>query len=204
MSAIKLMPSSPAMAIGNGHTLDALRLDTYHWLMTHSRHGTMARLLARMLASQMMGMGAMPRWLGLSWRDFSELLNSCFHHLEIDHFTAYGEEVDLSRADEHMELRDLFLAHADMAAPHSEWLADILVAGCMGADHLWQDLGLWSRADLKELITLGFGPLADKNVHDMKWKKFFYKQLCIQEGIYTCRAPSCQVCHEYAACFGPE
>ncbi len=38
----------------------------------------------------------------------------------------------------------------------------------------------------------------------MKWKKFIYKQLCITEGIYTCRAPSCEVCADYADCFGPE
>ena len=39
---------------------------------------------------------------------------------------------------------------------------------------------------------------------DMKWKKFFYKQLCQTEGIHTCRAPSCEVCADYQACFGPE
>ena len=65
-------------------------------------------------------------------------------------------------------------------------------------------MGFWSRADLSAFIRAGFAPLADKNVLDMKWKKFFYKQLCIQEGVYTCRAPSCQVCADYAACFGPE
>lgn len=186
------------------HASEQLRMDTYHWLMTHCRHPRLGRLIARMLASQMMGEGAMPRWLGLGWREFSAMMARCFPHLEIDNFATYGEEVDLQRADEHLELRALFLAHASGDVRQAEWLADILVAGCMGSDHLWQDLGLWSRADLKALIGLGFPELVAKNVHDMKWKKFFYKQLCIQEGIYTCRAPSCQVCHDYAACFGPE
>ena len=202
MPALKYIPqTSGNMPAQAG---EQLRLDTYHWLMTHCRRPRVGRLIARMLASQMMGMGSMPRWLGLSWRDFSDLMKQYFHHLEIDNFASYGEEVDLERADEHLELRTLFLSHAEGDATQASWLADILVAGCMGPDHLWQDLGLWSRGDLKELIALSFAPLVDKNEHDMKWKKFFYKQLCIQEGVYTCRAPSCQVCHDYAACFGPE
>ena len=47
-------------------------------------------------------------------------------------------------------------------------------------------------------------PLARRNGKDMKWKKFLYKQLCDTEGIYTCRAPSCEVCADYQNCFGPE
>jgi nitrogen fixation protein NifQ len=65
-------------------------------------------------------------------------------------------------------------------------------------------MGFWSRKDLSAFIGHGFMPLAEKNVHDMKWKKFFYKQLCNQKGVYTCRAPSCQVCADYRECFGPE
>jgi len=35
-------------------------------------------------------------------------------------------------------------------------------------------------------------------------RAFLYKQLCEQEGIYLCRAPSCAVCRDYTLCFGPE
>jgi nitrogen fixation protein NifQ len=38
----------------------------------------------------------------------------------------------------------------------------------------------------------------------MKWKKFLYKQLCEEEGLYVCRAPSCQVCVDYERCYGSE
>ncbi|MEZ5542388.1 MAG: nitrogen fixation protein NifQ [Pseudomonadota bacterium] len=41
-------------------------------------------------------------------------------------------------------------------------------------------------------------------MHDLKWKKFLYKQLSMTEGVYTCRAPTCQVCTDYGAYFGPE
>jgi len=55
-----------------------------------------------------------------------------------------------------------------------------------------------------EQMTRNFPVLAAKNDRDMKWKKFLYKQLCQREGIYICRAPSCEVCADYAKCFGPE
>ena len=86
----------------------------------------------------------------------------------------------------------------------AEWITTIVVNGCMGNDHLWQDLGLWSRQELSTLMQRNFPSLAAQNDRDMKWKKFIYKQLCLQEGIYTCRAPSCEVCVDYQQCFGSE
>ena len=86
----------------------------------------------------------------------------------------------------------------------TRWIVSILVAGCLGEDHLWQDLGLWSRQDLSGLIAYNFPQIKAANDKDMKWKKFLYKQLCEAEGIYVCRAPSCDVCVDYPRCFGPE
>ena len=80
----------------------------------------------------------------------------------------------------------------------------IVSRACQGRDHLWQDMGLWSRDQLSSLMLRNFPTLAQQNTQNMKWKKFIYKQLCDAEGIYTCRAPSCEVCADYAACFGPE
>lgn len=83
-------------------------------------------------------------------------------------------------------------------------MASIVATACMGLDHLWQDLGLWSRNELSALLHTNFPILAARNIRDMKWKKFLYKQLCEREGIYVCRAPSCDVCADYALCFGSE
>lgn len=183
---------------------EQIKLDTYNWLANSSGGTELGDLVARMLASQVSGGGDMPRWLGLSYPEFSAMMQQLYPGVNIEQFDHYGTPLDIARGDEHDELRQLFLSHSEADPRTSEWVADILVAGCMGGDHLWQDLGLWSRKDLTALIRSAFAPLAVKNVHDMKWKKFFYKQLCIQEGIYTCRAPSCQVCADYANCFGPE
>lgn len=185
-------------------TRGQVRDDTYRWFMGNCVRYELGDIVARMLASQVAGTGDMPRHLGLSEAEFEKMMKHHFPGVDLQQFAHYGKPLDLNRNDEHGELRKLFISHADADPAVTQWVADILVAGCMGGDHLWQDLGVWSRKDLTALIRTAFAPLADKNVHDMKWKKFFYKQLCIQEGVYTCRAPSCQVCADYAECFGPE
>lgn len=39
---------------------------------------------------------------------------------------------------------------------------------------------------------------------DMKWKKFFYRQLCEREGVAICKAPTCDACTDVGICFGAE
>ncbi|CAN0620973.1 Protein NifQ [Burkholderia multivorans] len=109
--------------------------------------------------------------------------------------------------DEFDDLVALFVEHADPHAGSGDetgWVACLLASACGGDNHLWQDLGLPSRRELSALIGRWFPRLAAKNTHDMKWKKFFYKQLCEREGLFVCRAPSCGACSDYVHCFGPE
>jgi len=109
--------------------------------------------------------------------------------------------------DEVEDLVVLFKEHADSGAgtpDEASCVAHALACACLGANHLWQDLRLPSRRELSALLGYWFPRLAAKNVHDMKWKKFFYKQLCEREGLFVCKAPSCGVCSDYAHCFGPE
>jgi nitrogen fixation protein NifQ len=42
------------------------------------------------------------------------------------------------------------------------------------------------------------------NGGNMRWKKFFYRELCRRAEIAICRAPSCAVCSEIGVCFGAE
>ncbi|TDV15728.1 nitrogen fixation protein NifQ [Paraburkholderia caballeronis] len=112
-----------------------------------------------------------------------------------------------SRYDEVEDLVTLFIEHADPRAGTRDEVACVahaLACACLGENHLWQDLRLPSRRELSALLGYWFPRLAAKNVHDMKWKKFFYKQLCEREGLFVCKAPSCGVCADYARCFGPE
>lgn len=160
-------------------------------------------LFSRMLASQMQGMGALPPGLGLAQADFAVLLARHFPGFPAPAGRTLADE-DPSRGGERAELLALLQAHCGGADASERWMAAIVAAACMGGDHLWQDLGLWSRGDLSGLMTRNFPALAAKNTRDMKWKKFLYKQLCDGEGVVVCRSPSCEVCADYAECFGPE
>lgn len=157
--------------------------------------------LACMLASQCAGLGNMAPRLGLSPEAYTTMKQTHFPGVELPIDYLSDNDKHVQRFDEQNELRTLFLAHRSDPGPSAEWIADILIAGTMGGNHLWQDLGLWNRKDLSSLIMRNFTALAKKNDRDMKWKKFFYKQLCIQEGVYTCRSPSCEVCPDYTECF---
>jgi nitrogen fixation protein NifQ len=112
-----------------------------------------------------------------------------------------------TRDDEVQDVRQLLLDHADpLAGTPAEvaHMADIVAVACLGDNHLWQDLQLTSRAELSALMTHWFPSLVARNVADMKWKKFLYKQLCEREEIFICKAPSCAVCTDHPVCFGPE
>jgi nitrogen fixation protein NifQ len=153
--------------------------------------------------------------VGLSPADLNLLLARHFAGLEADmDVTRYikarrgrreGKGVsDLVLAEEVDDLRTLLLDHRTADLPETTWMASAVARACLFSDHLWQDLGLTSRKDLSGLLTRHFQPLASKNTGDMKWKKFFYKQLCDREGLNLCKAPSCGVCADYKVCFGPE
>jgi nitrogen fixation protein NifQ len=156
------------------------------------------------LASWQTGSGCLPQWLGMSEQSFMRMMGECFPGF-LYPLDATGRGIaDEQRFDERDEVLQLLMQHRAGNSETEQWVAEIITAACQGQDHLWQDLGVWSRKDLSELISVNFPSLAAKNDKDMKWKKFIYKQLCITEGIYTCRAPSCEVCADYDNCFGPE
>ncbi len=106
--------------------------------------------------------------------------------------------------DEFEDLLSLLLAHRGDDSRESRWLAHAITACCMGDDHLWQDMGLPHRQALSDLLAQYFPALHARNTGGMRWKKFFYKQLCERNGAFVCRSPSCAECTDYAGCFGPE
>lgn len=107
-------------------------------------------------------------------------------------------------ADEFEDLYALLMVHRRDDSEEAQWLACTVATACLGNNHLWQDMGLPNRGVLSELLRRYFTTLYDKNTGNMKWKKFFYKQLCEQAEVNMCKAPSCKVCTDYASCFGPE
>ncbi len=190
----------PAVAFETADPAEQL----YHKLIARATGDGNDHVFACMIASWQMGGGSMPNWLGLSPAAFRCLMEHHFAGIGMEALTARGETLAQERLDELDELVRLMLIDRAGDSASEVWMAHVVAAGCMGSDHLWQDLGLWSRADLTALMRRNFPALAARNVKDMKWKRFLYKQLCEAEGIYTCRAPSCEACVDYGDCFGPE
>ena len=108
------------------------------------------------------------------------------------------------RHDEFEDVRDLLLDGAEQRNADLDELAACVSRACLGSDHLWHDLGLPAREVLSGLLHQHFPRLAARNRNNMRWKKFFYKQLCEQVGVRACRAPSCGVCAHFGECFGSE
>jgi nitrogen fixation protein NifQ len=174
----------------------------YAELMLHAAGLPNDELYAQMISSQIGGVGALPPGLGMEEVDFAAMLACHFPGAEL--VIRFTENTTDPRAPERDDVLGLLLEHRAYRTMSEQWMAEIVTVACMANDHLWQDLGLWSRDHLSRLMKLNFPSLAAKNVHDMKWKKFIYKQLCEQEGINACRAPSCEYCTDYLKCFGPE
>jgi nitrogen fixation protein NifQ len=171
--------------------------------MAHALGDENDHVIACMLASWQTGVGAMPDRLGLEPQAFRTLLRERFPGFDSARLIDTGLMPPADRKDEFEELLQLLLRNRAPGSPRmATWICMIVATGCLAADHLWQDLGLWSRADLSALMRRNVPALAARNVNDMKWKRFLYKQLCEAEGIYTCRAPSCAQCVDYAECFG--
>jgi len=169
-------------------------------------------LLTIIVGAQRAGQGCLPSKLGLDSAAHLQLLQRYIgtgtalpepSEQTLERSALRQELLELRR-DEWQELRDLLLAHRRGKDISEHWLAAIVATACMGSEHLWKDLGLSSRAMLKDLLEFNFPELALRNDRDMRWKKFFYKQLCEQQGGYVCRSPSCEQCPTYEDCFGDE
>lgn len=177
------------------------------------------RWLSQMVRSQRAGRTCLPYFLGLTPVDFQWMMHRqllgrqrrlpAVSLLQSSADTAHfdgdlRQQLLEMRKDEWLEIRNLLRNQRAGKSDCELLLADILAAGCLGGDHLWRDLGLQSRSELSGLMQQNFPQLAAANSGDMKWKKFFYKQLCELGGGYVCRAPSCDQCSAYHDCFGAE
>ena len=175
----------------------------YQTLLACSDGSKNAEWFAQILASWQVGVGALPNFLGLTPPQFQQLLAQRFPTYSLSIFPL-RQNPDFSRMTEKAELEQLLRGFASIQNEDTDWLIAIIVASCLGNNHLWQDLGLFNRDALSALLKQNFPELVTQNVYDMKWKKFIYKQLCETEGIYVCRSPWCEYCKDYLNCFGEE
>ncbi|MBH5389411.1 nitrogen fixation protein NifQ [Bradyrhizobium sp. CNPSo 4019] len=160
-------------------------------------------VLACILAAGVMEGGRLFEKVGLSSDDLAALFKQKFPSVRIK-----GDDLLLgSKRDDNDEVtmvRDLLLARRSTEGDTGRWLAAMIARRVMEPSHLWADLGLRNRGELSRLLNRHFGPLARRNVNNMRWKRFFYRMLCEDEGLILCTTPMCTECKDFNHCFGDE
>jgi nitrogen fixation protein NifQ len=141
--------------------------------------------------------------IGLDGEAICELTKDMFPHAATVFARWRGEEASAPSEDE-VCLRDLLRQSTTHDTAFQRRLADMIARRCLRPNHLWQDLGLRNRQELGWMLMRHFEPLAERNRADMKWKKFFYRTICRDEGYMLCAAPSCAECDDFDHCFGEE
>ncbi len=195
----------------------------YEDLMLRSRFPGDERIVAFAgVISQSLAAGRQPLIRGMSEGAFQRLMQTCFPGLVLsngaDAGAALRNDADAGAVlrngadagaasgdtDEFDDLLNLLHDYRSNPSEISDWLSCCIASATMQDQHLWQDMGLPNRALLSRLLADNFPALAAANSGDMKWKKFFYRQLCQRAGVPICKSPNCTDCSDYALCFGPE
>jgi nitrogen fixation protein NifQ len=158
--------------------------------------------LCRLTSLYLQGRGSYPLMMGLGVQQWARLQRQIpvqQPSMVTDTLLRHQlmSELIATRADEQQQL-ELWLAeyiHPDASPMHR-----IIASVSLAFNHLWEDLGLSSRAELRQLMDDCFPPLVAMNHNNMRWKKFFYRQRCLHaEGELICRSPSCDECCERGA-----
>jgi nitrogen fixation protein NifQ len=141
--------------------------------------------------------------LGISGKVLRGVIDQYFPGA-MDSLEAFGLDSTILVEEEEQSLRRLLQRSRSTSAPLSSLLAVLVARRTMRPNHLWQDLGLTNRSELSALMKRHFAPLALRNTHDMKWKKFFYRIICRDSSARRCVAPCCSECSDFNGCFGDE
>jgi nitrogen fixation protein NifQ len=119
-------------------------------------------------------------------------------------FESLGLDTEPAVGEDELCVRELLWRFRTAASTLNSLMALLIARRSTRPNHLWQDLGLANRGELSRLMQRHFSLLARRNSQDMKWKKFFYRMICREDGFRMCVAPSCSECTDFEGCFGDE
>lgn len=162
-----------------------------------------AHVFACLIAVAASEEGTLTERLGLAGDDLAALIKCWFGHAA-DAFTLPNALSIDADDDEIAMVRDLLLANRSKSTVDGSWLAAMMARRAMEPNHLWEDLGLRNRNELSRLLGRHFGPLAARNTKNMRWKRFFYRTLCEDDGLVMCTTPVCTACGDFELCFSDE
>jgi nitrogen fixation protein NifQ len=160
-------------------------------------------VLASVLAVSAMEQGTLAECAGLPAIDLAALVAEMFPAAEASRLSV-GDLSVPPEDDEITMVRDLLLGQRSTQGEVGRWLAAMVARRAMEPNHLWEDLGLRERGELSRLLMRHFAPLASRNTRNMRWKRFFYRMLCEDDGFIMCTTPVCTQCNDFDLCFGEE
>lgn len=162
-------------------------------------------VVASIIAVSAMEQGMLAERIGLSAIELIALVAQLFPSAAPDaSWLPKSGVVAAPDDDEIAMVRDLLLAQRSTEGEVSRWLAAMVARRAMEPNHLWEDLGLRERSELTRLLMRHFAPLASRNTRNMRWKRFFYRMLCEDDGFVMCTTPVCTQCNDFDQCFGEE
>lgn len=162
--------------------------------------GDFACLIERALTERAAGLGTLPERLGLAPEQLAELRATWFEDRDLPDLDAPVP----ARTDDQNAVALLLLWRGGRNTPEVQWMAAIVARRALEQNHLWQDLGLPDRVSLSRLMKRYFPRLAAANVNNMRWKKFFYRQICSDSDFALCLSPRCEDCADKDECFAPD
>ena len=184
--------------------------DIYAWLTVKPNMGcdgfdfhVAASILALALFEAEGGGYPVTDAVGLDGPALVELAREMFPHTA-PVFARWHDARASAPTEDEVCLRDLLRRSVTHGTRFQDLLADMTARRCMRPNHLWQDLGFRNRRELGWMMLRHFTSLAQRNIADMKWKKFFYRTICRDDGYMLCAAPSCAECDDFDNCFGEE
>lgn len=174
-------------------------------------HWQEQKIWRALLAGFITGRTALPTHMGLRAETYRKIKIRMINEAEFDVSAQQKQlyrqtqrlfaELIAGKVSERDDLFRLLLDHANTELRWHKEVAWVLANASMSSYHLWQSLGLDERPTLGRLIGFYFPSLHEGNVHNMRWKRYFYKQLCERSGDYVCKAPNCSQCSSFKECF---
>ena len=160
-------------------------------------------VLASIIAVAAMDGDAVAERAGLAATDLAAIIAGYFPSAR-DRLAAWCAPAGLAEDDEIAMVRNLLLQQRSTDGDIGRWLAAMIARRALEPNHLWEDLGLRERAELSRMLVRHFAPLALRNTRTMRWKRFFYRMLCEDDGFVMCTTPVCTQCNDFDLCFGEE
>ncbi|WP_176057228.1 nitrogen fixation protein NifQ [Paraburkholderia sp. BCC1876] len=195
------MSDNPLAGVAAPDSLDAhVAARTAAWLSVATDAASPdTQLLARLIAARdarselaLLGLHQ-PAWRALLARHFTRA-SAVALPLPINAI----DQIDFVRT-----LHTLLRAHTNESVDpaDADCLATIIAHACLRPDHLWRDLGLRGRDDVTWMLTRYFPTLVERNVANLRWKKFLAEQRALSLGLTPGPAPGCPGCEDYGHCF---